>query len=224
MKLQDYFAETTQDWNSILQSIFGEIIPSEYKWTDSQEIISVMNKISADKSTNYMFFPGGGGMTLTSASLSQETGCIEFVADETFLVKLKSLSFVSIGEDNSCSYFRLETLKMNSSGVNNKAKINPYLENLIELSPKNYMLDEFGDYGEGDFDHLPSTARPIIRVLKGDFVIFSKSSLYNNLSNTDNGRHARKKAGDFKKYVSEFYCLNQDEFRKSVICTPELVM
>lgn len=224
MKIQDHFAEITQDWNTILNSIFGNFIPANYKWTDTNEIINVLNKIGADASTNYIFFPGGGGMTLTSANLSHEDGCIEFVADDTFLVKLKSLTFVSIGADNSCSYFRLETEKLNSTGVNEKLKISPYLENLIELLPLNYMIDKFSDYGEDDYDHLPKTARPLVRILKGDLVIFSKSSLYNNISNTDNGRHSKMKAAKFKKYVVALYNEYQDGFQKSVASTPDLVI
>ena len=224
MKLQDHFTEINQDWNAILNSIFGNVIPSDYKWTETNEMINVLNKIGTDNSTNYMFFPGGGGMTLTSANHSQEKGSIELVADDTFLVKLKSLSFISVGTDNSCGYFYLETLKQIPTGVNERIKISPYMVNLIELSPLNYMIDKFGDYGEDDYDRLPLTARPLIRILKGDLVIFSKSSLYNNLSNTDNGRHSIMGAVNFKKYVVALYHSYEDCFQKSVANTPELVM
>ena len=198
---EQFLLKYTQEWNAIQHSIFGDIIPAEYKWTETNEIISVLNKIGADNSSNYTFFPGGGGLNFKSASTSFEDDCIELHFYENLLIKLKCLSFVAIGSDYSCSYFRLETSKLNPFLADNKYRISPYLEHLIELTPQNFIADKYDDY-----DHLPSTARFLTRILKGDVVIFSVASAYNQIDGTDDGRHAKMNPADFKKYVSFSYC------------------
>jgi hypothetical protein len=212
MLKEKFLLENTQEWNEILHSIFGDIIPAECKWTEKEEMISVLNKICSGNSTNYTFFPDGGGMTLTGAVHSNEDGCIELDFDGAHIIKLKSLSFVAIGTDPGCSYFRLETADLKPSGACETNRMQLCHEHLVELSPLKYIDGKYWDYGEYNSEELPSSARTVSRLLRGDLVIFSKSSVYNQVTNTDDGRHAKMVPDTFKKYVSEMYRAYQDLF------------
>jgi len=197
--------ENTQDWNAILLSIFGDHIPSEYRWTKKNEIITVLNKIGSGNSTNYTFFPDGGGLTLEGACLSRETGCIELDFDSSHIIKINSLSFTAIGFDPGCSYFTLETATLKPVSLSKSSMVQRNHEYLVELIPGKYIDGKYWDYGVYNNHVLPSSARPVYRIIKGDLVIFSKSSVYNQITNTDDGRHTQMDREAFSQYVSEMY-------------------
>lgn len=224
MTREQFYYENTQEWNAILHSIFGEVIPAEYLWTEKDEIITILNKIASGKATNYTFFADGGGMSLKGADNSHEDDCIEFDFDSAYLSKVNNLAFVAVGTDSECcnSYFRLNTANLEQSEVYETDAVNPYLEHLVELSPLKYIDGKYWDYGEYHGEDHPTSARPLTRILKGDLVIFSKSSVYNQINDTDDGRHDKMDAETFKQYVAEIYRAYQDVYQESGSDTSDL--
>lgn len=224
MKKDQFYLENTQQWNTILHSIFGETIPATYSWTVTSEIITVLNKIASGRSTDYTFFADGGGMSLKGAHHSHQEGCIELDFDSAYLIKLNRLDFTAIGTHSPCcnSFFRLVTAKLPTSGFYETNIILPYHEHLVELSPLKYIDGRYWDYGEYNGEDLPASARPITRILRGDLVVFSKSSVYNQITNTDDGRHDKMDVETFKQFVSEIYRAYQDVYPLSASDTPPL--
>ena len=217
MSREQFYYENTQEWNTILHSIFGEVIPAEYRWTNKEEIITVLNKIASGKSNNYTFFADGGGLTLKGADQSNEDGCIEFDFDSAYLSKVNSLDFMAVGTDSACSnsYFRIATANLKPAQVYESDEIPTYHEHVLELTPLNYIDGKYWDLGEYHGEDHPTSARPLTRILKGDLVIFSKSSVYNQITNTDDGRHDKMDAETFKQYVSEIYRAYKDVYLES---------
>ena len=59
-----------------------------------------------------------------------------------------------------------------------------------------------GNYGYYEDDTpLPKNYRTVYRYLKGSFVIFAKTSIYNEIIGTYDARHSKMTAEEFKKYI-----------------------
>jgi|GEM_PF-6979721 len=88
----------------------------------------------------------------------------------------------------------------------NNQKFDPVrnYEPLIELSPKKYVNYNAFQYEKYDGKPLPSGARSLLRYYKECFfVIFSKTSFYNKLRPTYDGRHNKMNAVEFRNYIKE---------------------
>jgi len=104
------------------------------------------------------------------------------------MTKPKRLLFESIGKDTQWNYFRLEfdslipIFRVNLEGR----------EQLIEteVGYEEYREDESGN--------------PVIRYIDdGAIVIFQKTSIYNRISETYDGRHSKMNTEEFKTYIEE---------------------
>ena len=85
-----------------------------------------------------------------------------------------------------------------------------YGEEVLEIDTGEYVDRGFWDmnhlgYDEnGDLIPLPENARVVTRKFNGgDFVIFSKYSIYNQVTSTYDGRHARVDDNTFRKHVNQ---------------------
>ena len=59
-----------------------------------------------------------------------------------------------------------------------------------------------GNYGYYEDDTpLPKNYRTVYRYLKGSFVIFAKTSIYNEIIGTYDARHSKMTAEEFRKYI-----------------------
>ncbi|PHN93497.1 serine/threonine protein kinase [Maribacter sp. 6B07] len=162
------------------------------------EIIKVLRKVGWQKNSNHTFFPTMGGLDLQDAKESLEEDCIEFICSLTYIIKPKKLTFESF-QDPIWNYFRLETADIEKSGVFDDPG---HSEELAELTPLNYVSREYWDEQRYNDEPLPSTARLVIRKLKGgSFVIFSKQSWYNKQSSTYDARHNKMNETEFRKYI-----------------------
>lgn len=65
------------------------------------------------------------------------------------------------------------------------------------------LVSLFWDVGEYYGKPLEGDAGVVIRILKGDFVIFSKASINNKNLRTYDGRHNRLGDDGFKKHIRE---------------------
>ncbi|MBS1744009.1 MAG: serine/threonine protein kinase [Bacteroidetes bacterium] len=200
MSSEDFNIECSKDWKKIHEQIFGTIIPKHAEWTDIDDIVKVLNTIGIIPNSNHMFFPDGGGLDLEGAKLSHERKCIELLTGVSYIIKPRVLIFESIDSDLEWNYFRIETDILAASGVY-ELNADSFDEEVCELTPLQYVDRHHWDEGEYDGEKLPDTARPIIRYFKGSFVIFKKSSIYNNTTSTYDGRHAKVDANEFRLYI-----------------------
>lgn len=193
----------TLDWAKIHQDIFLNVIPTSATWTGTQNIIDILNIIGSSKNTNHLFFPDGGGLDLLGAGHSYENGCIELHFGTDYIIKPKKLTFEAINDSQDFNYFRIEADILERTKINgfSTEKIS---EQLCELSPAKYVQSHHWDENEYNGQKLPDSARRIIRYFEGSFVIFKKSSPYNKITSTYDGRHYKFYREDsFRKYVEK---------------------
>jgi hypothetical protein len=78
---------------------------------------------------------------------------------------------------------RISTENIKPSGVYGDRISERHSEELTEIRTVEYIDRAYADHGEYEGQSLPESARVVIRYFKGNFVIFSKASIY-NLSDT----------------------------------------
>jgi serine/threonine-protein kinase len=197
-------AQMLAEWEAAIAKLFPGGAPETAQWNDITDIVRVLKVVGETDHSNHMFYPNGGGNDLADASVSHEPGCIELRCGTTVIVKPQGLTFNSFGKHPEWSYFRLETGGLAPSGVYETAH---EYEEVTELRPGQYV--DRGAWDEGYYGHdeegrelkLPKGARCLTRLYDGAFVIFSKASIYNQISDTYDGRHAKMSAADFREYI-----------------------
>lgn len=205
----DFIVKNLEQWRAVLSDLFSGEIPLRKVWHDPNEIIDVLNKIGV-KNINHTFFPGGGGLDLTGAKKSLESGCIELEFDGIIeIIKVKTLSFNSfVDDDLTWAYFRIENYPLEQSGVyklNEKA----FEEELFEIFPGDYVEvavyeRPFWKYdSEGNTLPFPETSRRVSRCLRGSLVIFAKASIYNRISKTYSAVHEPHNEKSFRALIQD---------------------
>ena len=148
-------------------------------------------------------------MDLEGAKLGLEPHTIELIIDVNYvdLIKPKRLIFENFGTNAQWNYFRIETDELEPTGI--RSVYRDY-EALIEVGPLHYIDRSYWDEGYYEGERLPSNARLVTRYMKGDFVIFSKTSFYNHASSTYDGRHNKMTTDEFREYISQKVKLAQE--------------
>jgi hypothetical protein len=189
------------EWININKAIFPFGIPKHCEWTELSEIIKVLKKIGSYDNSNHTFFPRMGGLDLKDAKKSLEDDCIEFICGTSNILKPIKLTFESFA-DPIWNYFRLESANMEQTDAYEyKLKDS---EELTELAPLNYVNRGSWDESRYDDKPLPSTARLVVRRIKGgSYVIFSKSSWYNKHNQTYDARHNKMSELEFRVYIEK---------------------
>ena len=216
-------------WKEVVEGLFGE--ESNVIIKDRDDIIKNLNKIGSSKALNHTFMPSGGGLDLSGAAYSNESGKVELKFGSTSLiVNPESFSLHKIGDNPEWWYFRLDTQPFEPSGVYDKAsedtqekeafksasnrevdwQMSYYGEEVLEIEPGQYMDRSYWDlnhlgYDEyGDEIPLPEYARVVTRKYNGGaFVIFPKFSAYNHNPSTYDARHNKMGSDGFKQYISK---------------------
>lgn len=203
-------------WESAIRKIFRDGVPSKCKWNNVEDIILTLYKISSHESLSHAFLPSGGGMDLSWIDKSNEEGCIELhFGVSVYIVKPFLLSFHSLGPENfEWAYFRLETGNLEPSGVYDQLMYD--MEELIEIGPGKYINFSYWDRDFMGYDEdgnempFPKGTRTVTRQLKGAFVIFAKTSVYNQISGTYDARHNKVTNEEFEKYIAKM----AEDYRK----------
>jgi serine/threonine protein kinase len=187
----DFHTRNLAEWTELTQRLFPMGAPERSSWTNIDSICAVISEVAKVKALNHMFYPNGGGNTITAVSRAPENGMIALHVGEKFaeILKPAKLTYESFGSDTSWSYFRLEAAPVKLSGVENAADIDGISEALTEITPGNYAPYRCWDCGEFNRKPLPDSARPVSRYLKGSFVFFSTRSAYNQDPKTYDARH-----------------------------------
>ncbi|WP_156290796.1 serine/threonine protein kinase [Oceanobacillus salinisoli] len=198
----DYSVQLNK-WQRMISELFPKGIPDKADWGKKEDIISVLDFIGKNDAYNHIFLPGSGGLDLEGAREAYEEGLIDLQLDNTaYLLKPSQLHFRKTPNLN-WSYFYLETKEISYTGVYGDRELSVPGEELVEFSPGNYIDRGYWDEGEYNGETLPGEARLISRYTKGNFVIFSKSSIYNRTSGTYDGRHDKLGFSEFEKYINQ---------------------
>lgn len=197
-KVEKQISSYSLHWQAIQEKVFPSIVPTRVIWEDINDIVQVLKLISPFDGLNHMLYPDGGGLNLIGCQLGQEPHTIELLTGgPTDLVKPKRLVFENFGSEPDWNYFRLETDKLesiDSHGVYNDT------EELLEITPLNYISAYYWYEGEYNEEKLPPTARLVRRFLKGSFVIVQQTSPYNGFD-MYSGLHNRMTTDNFRKHI-----------------------
>jgi serine/threonine protein kinase len=199
----DFHTRNLAEWTELTQKLFPLGAPERSSWTNIDSICAALSEISKIKALNHMFYPTGGGNTITGVSRAAEEGMIALhIGDKIAeILKPAKLTYESFGGDTSWSYFRLEVAPVEPSEIENSIGMDGISEALTEVKPGMYAPYKCWDYGEFNRKPLPDSARPITRFLKGSFVFFSTRSAYNLDPRTYDARHNKMSEEEFRAYI-----------------------
>ena len=179
--------ELREKWEAIVAALFEGTIPEAAEWTDSNDIVRVLNAISSP--VNHMFHPDGGGLDLRAAQLSRE-GTLEWATHEgglksfVHVVRPKKLTFWNPGLYKHEANFVFEVDALDPVGEEHARS--EYVEELTEVRPGTYEPLSSWDNGYSENGDPLQDARRLCRIIKDSrFAIFGKGSLYNSF--TDQG-------------------------------------
>lgn len=195
----DFERSNLSQWKYIQNALFGKIVPDSARWSNIDDIITVLNFLGRMPNINHMFVPSGGGEDFESAEKAGEHGCICIKSLGNVIVKPKYLYAENIQKDYIWSYFRLELDELEPIFEVDESQI---YENLTEDISGHYISWKYGNYGFYEDDTpLPDGYRIVYRYMKGSFVIFAKTSIYNDISGTYDARHSKMTAEQFRNYI-----------------------
>jgi serine/threonine-protein kinase len=146
--------------------------------------------------------PGGGGVDLLGAKLGFEPDTVELIISDrvVYIVKPKRLIFESFDFDWEWNYFRLETGGLEIMGT--EPVLGNY-EEFVEIAPLEYVSQvEWDTDREGD-RKFPPDPRHVCRYINGDFLILQKTSTYNRIPYTYDGRHSQMETDEFRDYIAK---------------------
>ncbi|MCW0197378.1 protein kinase [Sphingopyxis sp.] len=201
---ENFDRRNLSEWTEIQNRLFPSGAPQSATWTDIDSICSVLRLAGQNESLNHMFFPDGGGMTMSGVSRSADAELIELKTGFLTILKPLKLTFESFAAGSQWNYFRLEATPLAATGTEGAyVRESGYSEEVWELSPGRYAGLDAWDDGEFLDDPDAHGARRLHRMLKGSFVIFSTSSPYNRTSSTYDARHEKMSEIDFREYMQK---------------------
>jgi serine/threonine protein kinase len=201
--LENFSERNLVEWTELTQKLFPLGAPSRTTWTQIDAICAVLSEVAEVPALNHMFYPSGGGNTITSVSRSSEDGMIMLHIGEKIaeILKPKKLTYEHFNGDTHWNYFRLEAELIKPTGIEGALDSDGISETLTEITPGVYYPYLHWDYNDFNGQPLPETARPVTRYLKGSFVFFSTNSAYNNTSETYDARHNKMTEELFRSYI-----------------------
>lgn len=201
---KDFHTRNLTEWTELTRKLFPLGAPTRSTWEGVDAVCLVLAEIAKVPSLNHMFYPTGGGNTITAVSRAVEEGMIALHIGERMVAILKplKLTFESFGNDTNWSYFRLEAAPVAPSGVEDAISLDRTHEALTEISPGHYVPYACWNHDEYKGERLPDSARPVGRYLKGAFVFFSTRSTYNANTDTYDARHNMMSEEEFRAYIA----------------------
>lgn len=192
-------------WAEVQSRLFPLSVPSRVIWEDPEEIITVLNILGEISNLNHLFYPDIGGLDLERAThCRREPGCIELIANGVpAIIRPSRLLFEGVDADPQWNYFRLETAELEPSGVYDELDEAAIYEELTDVGGEVYANRSFWEDGEYRGKPLPKESRVVMRYFRGCFVIFQKTSIYNQVSETYDGRHNQMTADQFRAYIEK---------------------
>lgn len=197
---------------------FEKEFPVSTCWTDTDQIVRILNKMESLSIPNHMFFPGTGGEDFVRSSLANEHDCIsiEDNLNAFYILKPKKLHYETF-PDSNWNYFLLELEELNPvlNAANNRC-YETLIENILpHCSGERY--EPVDNYPEV----IPEGYRKVNRYLNGSFLFVMKDGYYNNISATYDGRHGMVNPLEFRDYINGL-CNDTEELRKQGLTVDEI--
>jgi hypothetical protein len=185
-------------WAGLQRRLFPAGAPAHATWNGSNRIVDVLDIVGEIPDVNHMHLPWGGGMDLVGAESSvREPGCVELkTPGSIYLVKTEHLHFESFNDDPAWAYFWLDTVGLEPSG---EGSVRHLHESVTDIGGNFYADWSCRDEDNYGGEPLPENSRRVVRCLRGSFLIVQKTSLYNRISQTYDGRHNKMGADGFRK-------------------------
>ena len=201
--LENFSERNLVEWTELTQKLFPLGSPSRTTWTQIDAICAVLSEIAEVPALNHMFYPSGGGHTITGVSRAAEKGMIALHIGEKMaeILKPKKLTYEYFNADTHWNYFRLEAEIINPIGIKGALDSDGISESLTEITPGEYYPYKHWEYNEFNGEPLPESARPVNRYLNGSFVFFSTNSIYNHTPATYDARHNKMSEEEFRRYI-----------------------
>lgn len=205
---KDFQERNVTEWFEIQKILFPMGSPENATWTDLDSIIGVLNEIAQVRALNHMFYPTGGGNTITGASKAKEAGMLALHVDEKAaeILKPKKLTYESFGLEPSWNYFRLEVEETPALKISGVGTFKGISQEMTEVEPGVYSEYRCWDDNLYQGKPLPAVARPVNRFMNGSFVFFCTASVYNNLRgkyDPYNGQHNTVTEAEFREFIKK---------------------
>ena len=145
------------------------------EWTDPSAIVEVLKLLSRRDSLNHFFFPGGGGLDITDAELTEGATAIILWHSKGLATVLKAtrLTLERLRTGPQGNYATLETAELEPLGVRERGE---WEEELLRCDEYNYIALQSDD------DPCPEGVARVSRYFKpGLFIIAPKGGVYNRV-------------------------------------------
>jgi serine/threonine-protein kinase len=219
---KDLIIRNPIQWKEISKTLFYNVCPKRAIWQDLNDIVNALNEACKYKNLNHLIFPESGGLDLIKAQISIEPECIELEFDGSIgIVKPKRLIFESFKEDTQWNYFRMETDRMDSIAPYTPKEA--FKESVVEIKLGIYTDIDCHIYNDFNGGELPDSSRIITRFLRGDFVLFQKTSIYNKMPVTYSGLHNKCSTDDFRIIIEKLIEKINGKKQELLVASPEYV-
>lgn len=193
---RDFEKRNPLQWQDFQKRLFPFSVPDRAIWEDTVKIVDVLNSVGSCNNLNHMLLPGRGGMDLLGCQIGDESGTIELIVSDksVYILKPKRLIFENFDFDLEWNYLRLESGQLIPTGITDVYR---GLEELVKIAPEKYISRSEWESSEQDVKALSFDCR----YLEGNFLIVQKTSIYNRISYTYDGRHSQMKTDEFRRYI-----------------------
>ena len=199
-------------WKTFYKSLPQGFIPDTQVWYTIDSISKILKHVCKYSQYNHLHFPDFGGHDLKNIHSAHEQDCICLtLGGYYYILKPKALYLENFSNNSLWNYFILELDVLDA--ITNQ---NEYQEELVEDCTGNYIVCPDAHYGVYDYDSgkkLPQNSRLITRFLKGNFLLVSKASVYNQNIADYNGGHSKLTLMEFRKKMEQ--CIEVSKKKKN---------
>lgn len=193
----DWEKEQHSEWCFMTKLLFFQSVPRTTVWEDITDIRNVLSCASLTNNLNHTLFSdsGGGGFDLESVEAANEPGflSLNFSPDCTCIVRPKALYLETFLDDAIWNYLRLEIASGRPLFTDESEDVSGCDEPLFEARPGRYSTKP-----------LSGDQAPVYRYYGACvFLTVMKSSPYNLISETYDGRHGAADAVSFRNYIEQ---------------------
>lgn len=210
----DFASQQISTWSFLNKYLFKEMKVQRCMWEDPAEAVYVLSLLSLFPVYSHIFFPDHGWLEFEKVERGTEENSLDFKTTfGVFRIRLQTLIYENFSDSPQWSYFLLET---GSLPVVVGDQMNKYREVVVEDIPGHFVSAKDAEYGVYDYEtgrKLPSGYKIINRYLEGKFLIVPKAGPYNHILTTDDGRHSRCSAEEFREHIKN---LQRDSVSKSI--------
>lgn len=200
--------ENARRWSEALKATFPKNVPASAAWTDPREMVHVLSPFCG-QAVNHTMLPRSGGMDILKISYDDAKGLIELWpnARVAYVARPQTLEFRHVEASPVDSFFMLTNASLDPSGVYEDFTGN--YEEILELPDGEQMdrshldLGYIGHTENGEEIPLPDEYRLVCRYLDGKFLMVAKSSLWNRVTATYDGRHNKLSADEIQKQLAD---------------------